>query len=91
MVHSSSVLRKENFPLFSKLRVQEKQKKKAAIEQQDETSDYSVKKTGLSSEYHDVQKDVDTLPFRFVDVSKLKVVMIDKNTIRDASRFKMTK
>lgn len=64
---------------------------KNAIEQQNKTSDDSVKKTNLSSEYHDVQKDVDTLPFRFVDVSKLKVVMIDKDTIRDASRFKMTK
>ena len=64
---------------------------KNAIEQQNKTSDDSVKKTNLSSEYHDVQKDVDPLPFRFVDVSKLKVVMIDKDTIRDASRFKMTK
>ena len=38
-----------------------------------------------------IPEDTDSLPFRFVDVSKLKVVVIDKNTIRDASRFKMTK
>ena len=33
----------------------------------------------------------DNLPFHSVDVSELKVVVVDKNTIRDASRFKMTK
>ena len=44
-----------------------------------------------SAEDPAIPENTDNLPFHFVDVSKLNVVVIDKNTIRDASKFKMTK
>ena len=44
-----------------------------------------------STEDPAIPENTDNLPFHFVDVSKLNVVVIDKNTIRDASKFKMTK
>lgn len=85
-----SIVRPEWKDITKQIQYQEAQKKKSAFKQDNEALDCSVKKDD-PPEDHGIPEDTDSLPFRFVDVSKLKVVVIDKNTIRDASRFKMTK
>ena len=72
------------------MQYQETQNKNSFLEQKDSTLDCSSKQDD-TTEDPAIPENTDNLPFQFVDISKLNVVVIDKNTIRDASKFKMTK
>lgn len=85
-----SIVRPEWKDITKQIQYQETQNKISTLKQKDEALGRPAKEND-PPEDHSIPEDTDSLPFRFVDVSKLKVVVIDKNTIRDASRFKMTK
>ena len=85
-----SIVRPEWKDITKQIQYQETQNKISTLKQKDEALGRPAKEND-PPEDHGIPEDTDSLPFRFVDVSKLKVVVIDKNTIRDASRFKMTK
>ena len=93
MLASLATIMKEKTALVTSMvyfALTETQKKNSSLEQKDSTLDCSPKQDD-PAEGPGIPENTDNLPFHFVDVSKLKVVVIDKNTIRDASRFKMTK
>ena len=85
-----SIVRPEWKDITKQIQYQETQKEKPSLEQKDSTLDCSPKQND-STEDPAIPENTANLPFHSVDVSKLKVVVVDKNTIRDASRFKMTK
>ena len=85
-----SIVRPEWKDITKQIQYQETQKKNSSLGQKDSTLDCPPKQND-STEDPAIPENTDNLPFHFVDVSKLNVVVIDKNTIRDASKFKMTK
>lgn len=84
-----SIVRPEWKDITKQLQYQEEQKKK--LDAGKETMDAYGAYENDGAEEPDIPKGPDGRPLKFVDVSKLKTVLIDKNTIRDASKFKMTK